>query len=145
MTYEFGPSWIGRRACPSIVNASSCHVERVRWFQGYRGDGGYGGYLNDEGILRVEGLYVDTPLALIAVDVHPIVRLGLSRQFHLSRCYDMAGLRSTWPRAPVHHKTHCGRLYSRSAPMLTAANMAYSHPSGSSMSRRSRCARVTEG
>ena len=36
----------------------------------------------------MESLYADAPLALIAVDLHPIVHLGLSCQFHLGRCCD---------------------------------------------------------
>jgi predicted nucleic acid-binding Zn-ribbon protein len=44
--------------------------------------------------LGVESLYVATPPALVAVDLHPIVRLGLSRKLHLARGCDCGSRRT---------------------------------------------------
>jgi hypothetical protein len=38
--------------------------------------------------LGVDGLHVAAPPAHAAIDHHPIVRLSLSREFHLGRCCD---------------------------------------------------------
>ena len=72
------------------------HLECGRWFQGRRGGGEHGEYLNDEGTLDVESPYVATPPALIAVDLHPIVCLNIS-SFTLVAAAMEEGTYFMWP------------------------------------------------
>jgi len=61
------------------------HFEGERWFQGCSCAGKHGRDLNCGQTLGVESLYVATPPVLIAVDLHLIIQLGLSRKLHLAR------------------------------------------------------------
>jgi hypothetical protein len=55
------------------------HLEGGWWFQGRHCVGNHGRDLNCGGTLGVESLYVATPLALVAMDLHPIACLSLAR------------------------------------------------------------------
>ncbi len=61
------------------------HLEGGWWFQGHSCVRKYRRDLNCRWTLGVESLYVATPPALVAVDLHLIVHLSLSRKLHLAR------------------------------------------------------------
>jgi hypothetical protein len=61
------------------------HLKGRQWFRGCNCVRKHRRILNCRGTLGVESLYIATPPALITINLHPIVHLGLSCKLHLAR------------------------------------------------------------
>jgi len=74
-------------------------LECGRWLLGMGGVREYRQYLNGGGTLGMDNLQVTALPALVAVDLHTIIRLSLSRHFRLAHGCHGGGFEIYWPES----------------------------------------------